>query len=81
MKFTSAKPILKIYDFLKLRLVFSSSVSLSLFESAHDLSRRVLLRHLYPFSFREYLSFIKNVEIPPISISDILDDRWTKDHM
>jgi len=54
---------------------------LSLFESAHDLSRRVLLRLLYPFSFREYLSFINNVEIPPINISDILDDRWTAEHM
>ena len=78
---TYPKDLKKIYDFLKIRLVFSSSVSLSLFESAHDLSRRVLLRHLYPFSFREYLSFIKNVEILPITISDILDDRWTADHI
>jgi len=67
---TYPKDLKKIYDFLKIRLVFTSSVSLSLFESAHDLSRRVLLRFLYPFSFREYLSFIKSVEIPPINISD-----------
>ena len=78
---TYPKDLKKIYDFLKIRLVFTSSVSLSLFESAHDLSRRVLLRRLYPFSFREYLSFIKNVEIPPINISDIFDDRWTAEHM
>jgi len=75
------KDLKKIYDFLQLRVVFTSSVSLSLFESAHDLSRRVLLRLLYPFSFREYLSFIKNVEIPPINISDIFDDRWSAEHM
>ncbi|MGB5619337.1 MAG: AAA family ATPase [Desulfobacterales bacterium] len=78
---TYPKDLKKIYDFLKIRLVFTSSVSLSLFESAHDLSRRVLLRRLYPFSFREYLSFIKNVEIPPINIRDIFDDRWTAEHM
>lgn len=78
---TYPKDLKKIYDFLKIRLVFTSSVSLSLFESAHDLSRRVLLRRLYPFSFREYLSFIKDVEIPPISISDILDNQWTTEHM
>jgi predicted AAA+ superfamily ATPase len=78
---TYPKDLKKIYDFLKIRLVFTSSVSLSLFESAHDLSRRVLLRRLYPFSFREYLSFIKNVEISPINIRDIFDDRWTAEHM
>ena len=78
---TYPKDLKKIYDFLKIRVVFTSSVSLSLFESVHDLSRRVLLRFLYPFSFREYLSFIKNIEIPPITISDILEDRWTTDHM
>ena len=78
---TYPKDLKKIYDFLKIRLIFTSSVSLSLFESAHDLSRRVLLRLLYPFSFREYLSFLKNVEIPPINISDIFDGRWTAEHM
>jgi predicted AAA+ superfamily ATPase len=78
---TYPKDLKKIYDFLKIRLVFTSSVSLSLFESAYDLSRRVLLRHLYPFSFREYLSFVKNVEIPFINISDIIEDRWTAEHM
>ena len=57
---TYPKDLKKIYDFLKIRLVFTSSVSLSLFESAHDLSRRVLRRFLYPFSFREYLSLMIN---------------------
>lgn len=78
---TYTKDLKKIYDFFKIRVVFTSSVSLSLFDSAHDLSRRVLLRFLYPFSFREYLSFIKNAEIPSLSISDILDDRWATEHM
>ena len=78
---TYVRDLKKIYDFFEIRVVFTSSVSLSLFDSAYDLSRRVLLRLLYPFSFREYLSFVKNVEIPPLTINDILDDRWTTNHM
>lgn len=78
---TYAKDLKKIYDFIDIRIVFTSSVSLSLFESAYDLSRRILLRFLYPFSFREYLFFLKDVEISTLTIKDILDGRWTSDHM
>ena len=76
-----AKDLKKIYDFFKIRMIFTSSVALSLFDSAYDLSRRVLLRFLYPFSFREYLSFVKEVEVPPLSISDIFSGNWTREHM
>jgi len=68
----------KIYDFLNVRVIFTSSTSLSLFESVYDLSRRVLLKKLYPFSFREYLYFKHNVNIPPLSLSDILDGNWSR---
>ena len=78
---TYAKDLKKVYDFYKIRIIFTSSVSLSLFDTAHDLSRRVLLRFLYPFSFREYLHFIKDIEIPPLSINDILNGKWKADHM
>jgi hypothetical protein len=78
---TYAKDLKKIYDFLKLRVVFTSSVSLSLFDSAYDLSRRIVLRHLYPFSFREYLLFTKDIEIPELTLNDIIEGRWTADHM
>ena len=78
---TYAKDLKKIYDFFEIRVIFTSSVSLSLFDSAHDLSRRVLLRFLYPFSFREYLYFVKNVEIPSLSIDDIFNGKWNTDHM
>ena len=78
---TYAKDLKKIYDFLSLRVVFTSSVSLSLFDSAYDLSRRIALRHLYPFSFREYLLFIRHIEIPELTLNDIIEGRWTADHM
>ena len=78
---TYAKDLKKIYDFFDIRIVFTSSVSLSLFDSAYDLSRRILLRLLYPFSFKEYLFFTKDVQIPSLSIEDIIYNRWTADHM
>ncbi|MBW2368630.1 MAG: ATP-binding protein [Deltaproteobacteria bacterium] len=78
---TYAKDIKKIYDFIDIRIIFTSSVSLSLFESVYDLSRRIALRFLYPFSFKEYLFFKKEIEIPALTIKDILDARWTSDHM
>jgi hypothetical protein len=78
---TYAKDLKKIYDFLNLRVVFTSSVSLSLFDSAYDLSRRIMLRHMYPFSFREYLLFNRNIEISQLTLNDIIEGRWTSDHM
>ena len=71
----------KIYGFLNLRVVFTSSVSLFLFDSAYDLSRRTVLRHLYPFSFREYLLFTRHIEIPELTLNDIIEGRWMADHM
>ena len=76
-----AKDLKKIFDFVDIRLIFTSSVSLAIFESAYDLSRRVILKQLFPFSFREYLLFKKEIEIPVISINDIMHNRWTVDHM
>ncbi len=44
--------------------MFSSSVSLSLLETAEDLSRQVRLHTLMPFSFREYLKSIRSAKTP-----------------
>ena len=71
----------KIFDFLAMKVVFTSSVSLSLFESAHDLSRRVRLLPLLPFSFREYLEFAEERSIPVLTWRDIAERRWTNDHL
>jgi len=66
----------KIYDFLDVHVTFTSSVSLALFSSAYDLSRRILIRKLYPFSFREYLYFHYDIEFPALSIDSILKKEW-----
>ena len=57
-----ARELKKAYDFLNVRILFSSSVALSLQETAYDLSRRVNLVAINPFSFRP--PFTTNPIIP-----------------
>ncbi len=69
----------KIYDFLDVNIIFTSSISLSLFSSTYDLSRRVLIKKLYPFSFREYLYFHYNAKISPLSMESIINKKWKRE--
>lgn len=71
----------RLYDFLDVRVLFSSSVALAMRASAHDLSRRVRLLDLHNFSFREYLSFKRNTNLPPLSLGDIEEGKWTAEHI
>ena len=64
----------KIYDFLEVSVVFTSSVSLSLYKSTHDLGRRIILKELYPLSLREYLYLKEGVKFEPISIDNALSN-------
>ncbi len=57
----------KLFDFLDIRVFFTSSVALSMEASRHDLSRRVKLLTLLPFSYREYLRIVRKIELPPVS--------------
>lgn len=76
-----ARELKKAYDFLNVRIVFSSSVALSLHETAYDLSRRVKLVAINPFSFREYLYFTKELELPALSVSQLLKRQWDAAHI
>ena len=71
----------KIYDFLNVKVIFTSSVALSMLQSSHDLSRRVRLHTLYPFSFREYLYFKHDMTLEALSLADIYACKWTGEHM
>ena len=71
----------KIFDFLDVRVVFTSSVALAMVESAYDLSRRVQLLTILPFSFREYLSFKKDVLLPVLLLEDIIGSKWSEEHI
>ena len=62
-----------LYDsFPRLKLVFSGSSMLDLVEGSHDLSRRAKLYRLHGLSFREYLNFALDLEIPPIAYEEVL---------
>ena len=57
-----------IYDsFPSLKVVFSGSSMLDLVEGSHDLSRRAKLYRLRGLSFREYLNFVLDLNLQPIS--------------
>ncbi|MGA1842884.1 MAG: ATP-binding protein [bacterium] len=75
------KKLKTIFDFLDIKVIFSSSVALSILESSYDLSRRVKLVNLYPFAFREYLFFKKNVSLPHLTLDDILNKKWDTRHL
>ena len=76
-----ARTLKMLFDFLDLRIVFTSSVSLSLFESSYDLSRRARLETLYPFSFREHLLFRKNRALPKLELDRIVRKEWDREHL
>ncbi|MFH1471471.1 MAG: AAA family ATPase [Nanoarchaeota archaeon] len=64
--------IKKIYDFLDIKIIFTSSASIDIIRSKYDLSRRVAIINMPPFSFRESLFFRKSVLIEKMSLEDIL---------
>ncbi|MEN8254874.1 MAG: AAA family ATPase [Verrucomicrobiota bacterium] len=71
----------KTYDFLDVRITFTSSVALALKQSAYDLSRRTVLRPLNPFSFREYLFFKHGVRLDPLTLEQVFNKEWTPGHL
>ena len=72
------KEIKKIFDFLKIKLIITSSSSLLLTESSYDLSRRVRLLYMFPFSFREFLYFKEDKKIEKITFDDIVNEKKCK---
>ncbi len=71
----------KVYDFLKVHVIFTSSVALALNQSAYDLSRRMVLRPLNPFSYREYLFFKHGLQLEPLTLEQVLNKEWTAGHL
>jgi predicted AAA+ superfamily ATPase len=71
----------QIYDFLEVRVIFTSSVAVALQSSAHDLARRVRLYHLDYFSLREYLSFCRGEDLPALSFEALLKAEIPAAHL
>ncbi len=63
------------YDITDIKIIFTSSVSIVMSGLKHDLSRRVQLKYLYPFDYKEFLYFSKNISIDYLSWDDLLNDK------
>lgn len=63
-----------IYDEHAVRVFFSGSSSINLRDTSADLSRRAVVYHLKPVSFREYLNIRKEMEIPPCTLEELLEN-------
>jgi len=71
----------KIFDFLPIKIIFSSSVALALTDSAYDLSRRVKLLPLMPFTLGEYISFIAGTNLAPLTLDMIVNQAYSSDYL
>src|SRR3989338_4733573 len=69
----------KLYDVLDIKVIFTSSTGLGMYESGYDLSRRVLLKTLYPFSLREYAQFKYGQTFDAVTLEDIVENRVSPD--
>lgn len=79
---TIDRDLKKIYDFLDIQVTFTSSVAIAMYQSSSDLSRRVELIELRPFSFAEYLEFkLEREPLPKLSFEDLTDQNWEPSHM
>lgn len=71
-----SKQIKIVYDtYRNLQVVFTASSALEIFKGNADLSRRVLTYSLAGLSFREYLSFHHQIQLPVYSLKEILENH------
>lgn len=71
-----ATEIKNIYDsFPKLKIVFTGSSLLQIYNSTADLSRRVVYEKLEGLSFREFLKFEKMGDFPVLSMKEIVENH------
>ena len=69
-----SKDIKQLYDdYEDIQLVASGSSILDISKGSSDLSRRASGYSLQGLSFREYLNFYKNINLPCLSLSDIVN--------
>jgi len=64
-----------IYDENIAYIVFTGSSSIKIKELKADLSRRVVIEHLKPASFREWLSIKKDIKLPLLSLNKIIKNK------
>ncbi|WP_299126638.1 AAA family ATPase [uncultured Winogradskyella sp.] len=71
-----SREIKLIYDqFPNLKTVFTSSSMLEIYKGESDLSRRVVTYHLKELSFREFLNFEINIDLPKVKLQDLIENH------
>ena len=71
-----ARGLKLIYDYhAGLHVIFTGSSILDIHKEAADLSRRTLLYHMQGLSFREYLQMFHGIQLPVLTLDDILHHR------
>ena len=68
-----SREIKQIYDtHPALRVFMTGSSILDLLDGEADLSRRVVMQHLYGLSFREYLELVHRIQVPVYTLEEVL---------
>lgn len=72
-----SRELKQIYDgFPKLQVIFTGSSVLDITKGLADLSRRALIFEMQGLSFREYLYLFKGIEVPVLSLMDIVNHSY-----
>jgi len=69
------KELKKIYDMLKLQVIFSGSSALQLDHSKGDLSRRARLYTMKGLSFKEFIEIKKEITLPSFKLEELLENH------
>ncbi len=64
----------KIYDFLRIQILCTSSCAIDLQEISYDLSRRLRMLYVFPFLFREFLYFEEKLDTRPLTMDELIDE-------
>ena len=68
-----SREIKQIYDtHPALKVFITGSSILDLLDGEADLSRRVVMQHMYGLSFREYLQLVHHINVPVFTLEDVL---------
>ena len=62
-------------DFPDLKVIFTASSILDIYKGESDLSRRAVTYHLAELSFREYLLLYEQIELPVLTLEEILNNH------
>ncbi|MCD6227175.1 ATP-binding protein [Candidatus Micrarchaeota archaeon] len=69
------KDLKSVYDERLAYIVFTGSSSIKIKKLKVDLSRRLVIEHLMPASFREWMMIKKDVELPLLSLNKMIKNK------